>query len=516
MDSWDAASNDVLEQVVETLFTYDLSDPNLPLVPLLAESYSWNTAVNQLTVILRKNIVFHDDMPFNATAIKWNVDRWLYLTNCTGLLKNETGYAPIAFPYPLYYFPNGTPIIDHVVINGEYNVTFYLTHKFSAFTDLLTYTSFAIISPYSHAAFNDTYLSLAKDKVIGTGPYIYEYYRTDIEVRLSRNPRYWRTGTYFEKLVFSVIKDRDTRTNAMLNHEVDIVFGVPAQRIAELNASPTIKIVEMGKSLLYYYIGFNNKKLNVTWRKALSYSINFTYIINDTLGGLYPRAPPAVPENMPGHNASVQKHLPNINVTYAREIMQSMGFGVGWDTDYPGTDENKWTNATFATKAFGEPLHLNEFFEDSFNQLINTILIDNFQLIGVDAYVGPKDIRKWEEFLDLGEKDPNQLNVYVVGWAPDYLDAYNMLAPLFLPDSSSNFAQVNISEVTNLILKAASEPNKTIRLSYYEQIQYILFEKEFVHAPFIGSYSRYIHSTDIKGFPYNTMGKFYAYPIYRV
>ncbi len=39
VDSWDSASNDVLEQVVETLFYYDLTDVDLPLTNELAYSY---------------------------------------------------------------------------------------------------------------------------------------------------------------------------------------------------------------------------------------------------------------------------------------------------------------------------------------------------------------------------------------------------------------------------------------------------------------------------------------------
>ena len=40
-DSWDSASNDVLEQVVETFFFYDLFDPALPRINVLAHSSWW-------------------------------------------------------------------------------------------------------------------------------------------------------------------------------------------------------------------------------------------------------------------------------------------------------------------------------------------------------------------------------------------------------------------------------------------------------------------------------------------
>ena len=38
VDAWDSASNNVLEQVVETLFTNNLSDLDLPRINLLAEA----------------------------------------------------------------------------------------------------------------------------------------------------------------------------------------------------------------------------------------------------------------------------------------------------------------------------------------------------------------------------------------------------------------------------------------------------------------------------------------------
>ncbi|NVM46304.1 MAG: hypothetical protein HWN79_15445, partial [Candidatus Lokiarchaeota archaeon] len=41
VDAWDSASNDVLEQVVETLFFYELTDLDLPRINLLAYSYFW-------------------------------------------------------------------------------------------------------------------------------------------------------------------------------------------------------------------------------------------------------------------------------------------------------------------------------------------------------------------------------------------------------------------------------------------------------------------------------------------
>ena len=40
VESWDSSSNDVIKQVVETLFTYDLNNPDLPLINQLFNFHS--------------------------------------------------------------------------------------------------------------------------------------------------------------------------------------------------------------------------------------------------------------------------------------------------------------------------------------------------------------------------------------------------------------------------------------------------------------------------------------------
>ena len=87
VDVENSDSKDVIEQVVETLFSHNLYDPDLPRINLLAESYYWKNKT-VLQIKLREGILFHDGTPFNASAAKWNLDRLQYLTNATG---NNTG-----------------------------------------------------------------------------------------------------------------------------------------------------------------------------------------------------------------------------------------------------------------------------------------------------------------------------------------------------------------------------------------------------------------------------------------
>ena len=92
VDSWDKGSNDVLHQVVETLFSHDLYDINLPRVNKLAYSYWWENNTS-LQIRLREGILFHDSTPFNAEAVKWNLDRLQYLINATGTNKGDIAHT---------------------------------------------------------------------------------------------------------------------------------------------------------------------------------------------------------------------------------------------------------------------------------------------------------------------------------------------------------------------------------------------------------------------------------------
>ncbi|MFX1355113.1 MAG: hypothetical protein ACFFGP_14255, partial [Promethearchaeota archaeon] len=128
VDSEDLASNLILEQVVETLFSYNLSDHMTPRIPLLAETYWWEN-LTTLHIKLKEGIMFQDLTPFDANATKWNLDRMLYFFNCTGELPSNMS---VGEPFSLYYFSDGvTPIISSVVSDGAYNVTIFLNGAFS-------------------------------------------------------------------------------------------------------------------------------------------------------------------------------------------------------------------------------------------------------------------------------------------------------------------------------------------------------------------------------------------------
>ena len=107
--AWDSSSINVIYQVCEGLFAYNLSDPDMPIIPNLALSGTWNPAGTEYTCILRQGVTFHDGAPFNASAVIFTWDRMSWALNTTG--TNTVGVTQVA---ELYEFPNGTPIVSSI------------------------------------------------------------------------------------------------------------------------------------------------------------------------------------------------------------------------------------------------------------------------------------------------------------------------------------------------------------------------------------------------------------------
>ncbi len=514
IDSWDSASNDVIAQVTECLFWYDLTDPALPLECLLAESYVWTTN-KTIEITIRQPahgyIYFHDGSKLTAKVVKWNLDRINYFINATGTLAPST--IP-AFPASIYFLPDGRSIINKTEVLSEFVVKVTLNDVFASFVPLMSYTGSAMISMESHS--NTEYIDLSTGKLIGTGPYMYDYYRTDVEVRFTRFGSYWGVNGFFEKVVFVVIDDTATRNQAMLGHTVDMIFGADPDLLDQFAADPLTTVVELGTDLIYWYLAFDCWRVNRTWREAISKAINYTYIIEEIRNGNALRGPPAVPAGMPGHDPTVV--VAQYDIPEARTVMQGLGHGGGWDVGTqvgdvftPGTDEALWLAATFFEDTFTHQIDMNYHAGSSFNRDLNDLIIYDLNFIGI---VPVETTREWSVFLDDGEQGLLE-GMWYVGWGPDYIDAFNMLDPLFNPASASNFINLTDPDIINWLALASAETDTAARYALFAQIQQKLFEVLYAHTTLFASLGRAVHGVDIMDYPYNQMSNLILWPIWR-
>ena len=202
VDPW---SFNVIEQVVETLFSYDFSDPELSIIPRLASDYGvWSPDGLNYTIPLKTGVIFHDGTSFNATAVKWSFDRLAYFMNISGTLPSSTSRYINSY---LYQWHDGTPIIKRTEVINLYTVRFILNRPFGALEALLCYTGSGILAP-SSTSFTD-YISLSTGDLIGTGPFEYDQYINGIGVEFHAFENYWAGMANIINLNFTIINDEE-------------------------------------------------------------------------------------------------------------------------------------------------------------------------------------------------------------------------------------------------------------------------------------------------------------------
>jgi ABC-type transport system substrate-binding protein len=529
--SWDLYSNQIIMQVCEKLVDYDISDhPNYFVKGVLAESWKWHGAnFDEVSFKLQEGVKFHDNTTFDADDVVWNVERMMWFANYTGYWTpaNTNLTAHICDPAELFWFADGvTPIMDTIVKNSQYNVTFNLNAPFAQFVDLMCYNAWCIYSPDSTP--QGWYLSLTED-MIGTGPYTYDGFTTDVEVRYSRYDEYWGDSPYFDEVVFVINKDDISRNEAMLNLEYDYIVGAMGTYLDTFNATPGITLNRFGEGLTYCYMSFytGGKKgdpdpalygVNVTFREAISYTLNYTYIIEEIYAGAVVRGPPVVPRNFYGANLSVT--LIDMDVENARDIVKTMFAAEvgGWDSTYPGTDEALWTGLATGPSPL-RTFSVNRHYGHESNRKMNVLLEEGLNLIGMTSV---ETIRQWDDYLDASEYRPWEIQIGYICWGADYLDAINYLSPLFNNASLANHAGLNDPQMQIWLEWLSKQPDATLRKPLYERIQSYLFEAntpphewKWPHMVLFTGLMNFVHATALKGVSYNALGDIRCYEWYK-
>jgi peptide/nickel transport system substrate-binding protein len=430
------------------------------------------------------------------------MDRINYLCNLTGEQgETDTSYG-VSDLISLYMWPDETPVLNSTEIISEYQVKFVLNKPYGVWLPLLTFTGSMMLDPEVTPA--DDYIcegmsGATSETISGTGPWRFDYTIAGVETQFSRNDDFWRGPGQIEKLVFSVIQDSDARNTAMLNGDVHVLDAPHPSYYAEMGANKDLFLYAAGPGTITQYLGMNNKLYNITVRSAISYAIDYDYMINNLLEGEAVRLKSPIPLGIQYANWSYE--VPTLNLTKAREYMQSMGYGVGF------TSDSQWIAASFITVNYTYNL------DNQFRIDMLTLLQDNLGLIGIDVTDNGLEWSLYKAYLQLPISH-NKLSIWFIGWMPDYNDPSNYANSLMSNISSSNTAQINDPLLESYLLAGLEETDQNVRKQIYWDMQKYCVE---VLRPWAFGYVSLNHDVWIKelhGYPSNGMGYNYFYPCY--
>ena len=512
--AYDTASSAVIENVAETLYVINWSDPSYPTVPLLATALpTVGGGGLEYTIPLRTGVEFHDGTVFNAQTAKWTFDRYNFFMNWSG---NDYLPAPFNVSLPtsvlptqtgiLYETTTGLPLINRTEITAPYEIKVVLNEVKASFLALLGFYGMSMLSP-NHAPANRYYYNY--EKLVGTGPFELSYILADVEQKIVRFEDYWQGVPQIESAVWVVLDDINTMNQAFLSGDVNVLLGPDRPFFTQIENDPQLELVYAGPTLTCAWITFNVQHVDVAMREAIANAFNYSYAVDVIYNGDAVRWPTYIPLGIPYANYSLD--YPLFDRAAARDILLNDAYwgpicsGLGLTA---GSSDAAWIAVAGSTPlaSYNYTWNLGNTKRQGFGDRLEFDLT----YIGVDLTTYGV---AWGDLLDAILVDRHRMDLYALGWAPDYLDPENYLNPIWSNKSDINGGNYNVlydpttAETERLMVAALTETDLQARKLMYWEIQRRMVEEEFPGMPMITGINHDAWVTNFEGYVSNPAGR---------
>jgi len=265
-----------LRSVYDTLV---FRDAHGQFVPGLASRWEVSADGLTYTFFLRQDVRFQDGTPFNAEAVRINLERVL-----DPAIQSQKAAFMLG---PL----QSVEVID------PYTVRLHMKQPFAPLLDSLSQVYLGMASPAALAKWGNADYQFHQ---VGTGPFRFVEYLAGDHLTLERNPDYaWGPSTYqhrtaqVQQIVFRFYEDPASRVPALLSGEADVMGEVPPQDAAALSKKPGYSLLPTsipGQPLQFFLNVTAPPTDDLQVRQALLEATDRGAIANSLFGGSSPPA----------------------------------------------------------------------------------------------------------------------------------------------------------------------------------------------------------------------------------
>ncbi len=384
LDPYDA--NDSLSQSVAKSFYQGLFgfDKDLKIKNVLAEGYQVSPDGLTYTIKLHQGITFQDGTPFDANAVKINLDR---ASNPDNHLKRYNLFTSI----------------DHTVVKDPSTVAVVLKQPFSAFINTLAHPAAVMISPTALKKYGKE----IGFHPVGTGPYQFVSWNQTDFMRVKKWPGYWHKGyPKLDSITWRPVVDNNTRAAMLQTGEATFAFPIPFEQTSRLEGNSSLK-VESWPSNMQRYISLNVTQKpfdNPKVREALNYAINREALVKVAFAGFAVPAKGIVPPSI----AFAESYpAPRYNPEKARQLLKEAGYPDGFTTTL-------WSSHNHSTA-----------------QKVLQFTQQQLAQVGIKAQVTAMDAgQRAAEVEGKGQKESG-VRMFYTGWTASTGEANWALTPLF-------------------------------------------------------------------------------------
>ena len=418
-------------------------DDNMNASMQLAESVTQSADGLTWTIKLKPDVKFHDGSILNAEVAMFNLDR-LYHFN-SAIKGYDAEYEKSA---------EYGKIVDMSIVD---DLTFTVTHE-AALPDFDSLLSYEASAMFALSSFDD---EKAIQNPIGTGPYKYEAYDESQQIlTLSKFDDYRLGVPKLDEVKFQNIADATARLAALKSGAIDVISdvgGIMPQQAAEVLADDNLVLAQRQVSTVHYICMntsegklFNSKEM----RNALSLSVDQNSIVNDLLLGYGAKAVSVLTDLSTDWTLDCSY---TFDPVAAKTLKES---AVGSETQS-------------AVIIISSALTGRWPYQD-----VALMLQAQLKEIGIDATIEAIDAATWSQRLKDGDYDISVHPFTVSAGEPNFFFTRNMRT-----GGSNNVARgygISDAELDALIATVATEPDKATRQSYYNEMQEIVKEQDYI------------------------------------
>ncbi len=439
----DATSARIIVEVFGGLVTID---PDLNIVPDLAESWDISDDGRVYTFRLRPDAKFHDGKPVTAHDVVWSLERVTnpltespvadqYLGDIVGVKEKLAGDATEI---------SGVRFID------EHTVEFTIDEAKSYFLAKLTYPTGFVLDQDN---VEDNPRSWFRNPN-GTGPFRLGEYVVGETLVLARNENFHLGPPKLEEVEFIL-----SGGTSMLMYENDEIHvaGVGLAELDRLNDPsnelyPELRTAPASFSVNYIGLNVNEPPLDdVKVRQALNFAIDKQEIASIVLGDLVRPADGILPPDFPGYDEAVKGY--EFDPVLARQLLEESKYG---------NDLENLPPITITTPgSFGANVSLD----------MEVILQMWERNLGITA-----EFQQTEFATFLKDLHKGRFQMFDIGWIADYPDPENFLDILFHSESTNNHTHYSNPEVDDLLMQARVETDTTKRYSLYNEAEQMILD----------------------------------------
>jgi len=441
-----ATDNDAAEPIYNRLVEFERG--GTAVQPALATRWEVSGDGLRYTFHLREGVKFHGNegftpsRDFNADDVLFTFDRMLDRQH-----PFRTAY-PTEFPY--FVSMGLDKNIAKVEKTDPLTVVFTLDKVDAAFIQNLAMSFASILSAeYAQHLLAEGRPSDINQKPIGTGPFVFQRYQKDSQIRYKGNPHYWSPEQVkLDNLVFSINIDPSVRIQKLRRNECQVTLHPRPADLPALKADSTLAVLHKPGFNLGY-IAYNTQhppfdRLEV--RQAMDMAVNKQAIIQAVYQDSGQAAVNAMPPTQWSYDDSIKDA--GFNPDKARELLKAAGVKEG-------------TEVTLWAMPVQRPYNPNA-------KLMAEMLQADWSKLGLKVRIVSYE---WGEYLKRMKSGEHE--IALIGWTGDNGDPDNWLGTLYSCDAigSNNYSLWCDRQYDTLVKQAKQVTDREQRTRLYQQAQ---------------------------------------------